>query len=118
MISFYLPITSSLRGILNEFPGKNVENRLDKKVVVVAKHLCGVATDYALRALGNLSISSSTSPYLSSSARGAAIATCCHHACNLSDYCGREQLLEYGFTPAEFEVTMLSNLLYTFVSYC
>lgn len=35
---------------------------------------------------------------------GIAIATCCHHACQFTDYAGKEWFLAQGFTAPEFEV--------------
>jgi len=88
-----------------------------KKVVIMAKHLCGAATDLALRSLnafvapsadgGDGSGSSSGAgggAVLAARARGLAIATCCHHACNWRDYLGREWLAAQGVSPAEFDV--------------
>lgn len=69
-----------------------------RRLVIAAKHLCGVATDLAIRSLQQLK---TTDP---DSAEGLAIATCCHHACSYSDYCGFEFLQRHGFTRAEFEV--------------
>ena len=67
-------------------------------VVVIAKHLCGVATDLALRSMEALP-SDATAPRA-----GLSIATCCHHACVWEDYVGREWLAAQGFTAAEFNV--------------
>ena len=71
--------------------------------VVIAKHLCGVATDLALRAL--LDLSPSTGSHAAS--RAVSIATCCHHACCWDDYTGREWLVAQGFTRKEFDVMRL-----------
>lgn len=81
-------------------------------VVLVAKHLCGVATDLALRSLQPLfatSDTSNTSTTTSSSGSssgdiGVAIATCCHHCCNWNDYVGTEWLTSIGFTREEFSL--------------
>ena len=66
-------------------------------VVVVAKHLCGAATDLALRAVAN-------SATAGQRVRGLGIATCCHHACSWEDYCGADWLREKGFSGHEFEL--------------
>ena len=94
----------SLEGLLKEDAKQNVQESLNKSksVVVVAKHLCGVATDFAIRSLCNLATSSGDS--LDRRARGLAVATCCHHNCLIGDYCGWEFLASFGFTPIEFEV--------------
>jgi tRNA:m4X modification enzyme len=75
-----------------------------KKVVIVAKHLCGVATDMAIRSLSAYRCIDSTTT-LSPQARGLAIATCCHHACIWEDYVGQDWLRTAGgFSKAEFNV--------------
>lgn len=83
-------------------------------VVLVAKHLCGVATDYSLLSVKSFStrdhVSNDTgrggnSEHVNHSFRGAAIATCCHHACRWRDYAGRAWLEQaHAFTEAEFDV--------------
>jgi hypothetical protein len=80
-----------------------------KKVVIMAKHLCGAATDLALRSLNAFVAPSADDgagggAVLAARARGLAIATCCHHACNWRDYLGREWLAAQGVSPAEFDV--------------
>lgn len=67
-------------------------------VTIVAKHLCGVATDMAILSLRHVTPSSSLHC-------GVAIATCCHHACQYDDYVGREMWLDrFGVTREEFDV--------------
>ena len=70
-----------------------------KRVVVIAKHLCGVATDLALRSLETLPESVAS--------RGLSIATCCHHACMWDDYVGKDWLVSSGFSRSEFNVLRL-----------
>lgn len=67
-----------------------------RKVAVIAKHLCGVASDMAIRSLCHLE----GGPYR----KGLALATCCHHACQFDDYVGRDWLVSLGVTRAEFNV--------------
>lgn len=50
--------------------------------VVIAKHLCGVGTDLALKSIRNLG-----------RIDGCVFATCCHSLCNWNDYVGRNCLL-------------------------
>jgi tRNA:m4X modification enzyme len=98
-----------------------------KGVVLIAKHLCGVGTDLALRALKTLapvtqyndctttidtdtadttttrdSSSSAASTETSFASKhgiaGVALATCCHHCCDLQDAVGREFMTTCGFT--------------------
>ncbi|KAF0697927.1 Aste57867_11424 [Aphanomyces stellatus] len=74
---------------------------VQKPVVCLSKHLCGVATDLSLRALANTlpPVAADTmSPHLV----GLAIALCCHHACCWDDYVNQAFFLEMGFTRADF----------------
>ena len=94
------------------------------------QHLCGLATDLALRSLESLreigrvepknemaenvlgsavesECGAPSSVQLSRMARGVAIATCCHHACSWKDYTGKAFLRAHSFSSAEFEVTLL-----------
>jgi tRNA:m4X modification enzyme len=81
--------------------------------VLIAKHLCGVATDLAIRSLTPFRKSDNTSGNVvnngavSSAARGVAIATCCHHCCNLTDYVGAEWFKKIGFEVSEEEFKVL-----------
>ena len=98
-----------------------------QRVVLLAKHLCGLATDISLRSAATFTVppsstssSSAAGPsteralgeggsreggVLSSQLGGVAIATCCHHACSWEDYVGATFLkTEGGVTAAEFEV--------------
>ena len=68
-------------------------------VVGVSKHLCGSATDLALRCLVNCA-----SPKLS----GCLIALCCHHRVSWEELAGREYLTSLGFTSADFH--MISHM--------
>ena len=53
-----------------------------RPIVVVAKHLCGVGTDFALKSI---------TPY-KQNIRGCIFATCCHGVCNWTDYVGKQYL--------------------------
>ncbi|KAJ3208085.1 tRNA:m(4)X modification enzyme TRM13 [Entophlyctis luteolus] len=69
-----------------------------KGVVCISKHLCGPATDLALRCLVNYSKSKPTIPLHS-----ILIALCCHHRCTFSTYCNPEFITDtLGFTESEF----------------
>ena len=67
---------------------------------VIAKHLCGVGTDLALKALEPVKDQVSTCLF----------ATCCHGVCNWQDYVGREYLRQVfaqenvSFSGNEFEL--------------
>jgi len=86
-----------------------------KKVIIMAKHLCGVATDLALRSLETFidndndinKVLDSKVKVLDSKVKGVSIATCCHHACVWSDYTGANWLLTQGLTSAEFNIMKL-----------
>ena len=88
-------------------------------VVLVAKHLCGVATDYAVLSVNSFNlkgavksgvaetecVKNSTEVDISPNFHGLAIATCCHHACAWKDYPGADWLSKrHGFTSAEFDI--------------
>lgn len=78
-------------------------------VVLVAKHLCGLATDLSVRSIHNLVRKSPVAESVPAAAgplfKGLAIATCCHHACSWADYTGVQWLCsEQGFTETEFSV--------------
>ena len=82
---------------LSGLPPLSLEHkRGPKRVVVIAKHLCGVATDLALRSLETLPEGTAS--------RGLSIATCCHHACMWDDYVGKDWLVASGFSRSEFNV--------------
>lgn len=95
-----------------------------KMIALLGKHLCGPATDFALRAaVTQLRLSpppeeegeeegeegdggkkeddkKKTFFFIS----GLAIASCCHHSCCWSDFAGKAEFLALGFTADEFEV--------------
>ncbi|XP_057844079.1 tRNA:m(4)X modification enzyme TRM13 isoform X2 [Cryptomeria japonica] len=73
----------------------------------VGKHLCGPATDLALRCCLHGSNRKNISedmkrrgscPYI----KGLAIATCCHHLCQWKSYVNKRFFLNLGFTREEF----------------
>lgn len=86
----------------------------DTEVLILAKHLCGVATDYALISAKNfypegVAVDSTAVPTesgsIGASCCGVGIATCCHHACSWDDYAGADWLSRcHGVTSAEFDV--------------
>lgn len=82
----------------------------------VGKHLCGPATDLALRCClneqnCNKNVSEETNtggnrPYI----KGLAIATCCHHLCQWKSYVNKLFFINLGFTREEFcAVTWLTS---------
>lgn len=89
-----------------------VEALKGRGVVGVGKHVCGAATDLALRSLVRLLSSDNdmgtkvnegvAGP--STQLCGVAMALCCHHRCCWSQLVGREFLSELGFTPQDFHL--------------
>jgi tRNA:m4X modification enzyme len=81
---------------------------VNKPVVCMSKHLCGVATDLSLRAIAQTLPESSSgkaegSPTsVSSNFQGLAIALCCHHVCAWEDYVNPAFFQAQGFKPQEF----------------
>ena len=88
--------------------------------VAFGKHLCGAATDMALRAClkarrregegggggggdGDGGGSDDRGGGSGFALRGLAIATCCHHRCGWRAYAGRRQLAALGIGAADFE---------------
>lgn len=72
--------------------------------VAVAKHLCGRATDFALRSIVDAANGdSSDGPAM----QAIMIATCCHHRCTWSTYCGRQLLCDLGFGERDFALLAL-----------
>lgn len=65
-----------------------------RSVVGVGKHLCGGATDLALRCLIHANRQS----------RGFVFALCCHHRCDWATYTGKRFLLEAGLGRRDFEL--------------
>ncbi|XP_077462647.1 tRNA:m(4)X modification enzyme TRM13 homolog [Stigmatopora argus] len=63
-------------------------------LVAVGKHLCGAATDLALRCLFP---TAKSPPVL-----GLAVALCCHHRCEWRHYAGRRFFSELGLGAADF----------------
>jgi len=73
----------------NESVGENESGSSRKEsadggpIFVLAKHLCGVGTDLALKSMSSLASSSSDRPR--PRLRGCLLATCCHGVCNWGD---------------------------------
>ncbi|KAJ4459909.1 putative tRNA guanosine-2'-O-methyltransferase [Paratrimastix pyriformis] len=74
-------------------------------VVGIGKHLCGGATDMALRALvQTLPAAPTQSCCRSGSLAGVAIATCCHHLCTWASLANAAFFTERGFSREEVEL--------------
>jgi tRNA:m4X modification enzyme len=59
-----------------------------QKCLLYGKHLCGVATDYALRCL-KYSLESSFETHQPIKTSGLVLAVCCHHQCEWESFCGK-----------------------------
>ena len=75
-----------------------------KAVVLVAKHLCGAATDLALSALAPL-VQGEGGEGGGGRQVGVCVATCCHHACGWADLSRgtRAVLMAWDICEAEFD---------------
>jgi len=75
-------------------------------VVVIAKHLCGVASDLAIRSTQDPALRQGGGGGGAKDRKiGVCVATCCHHACSWADYTGKRWLQEEaGFTKEEFNL--------------
>lgn len=102
----------------NKEDEEEIETEEDEKksITIIAKHLCGVASDLAINSLGYLSIEKEKDSFYNEEIsskyeekdtrkRGLGLATCCHHACKYNSYCGRYWLENIcNITEEEFEV--------------
>ncbi|CAL8074072.1 unnamed protein product [Calicophoron daubneyi] len=75
-----------------------------KPIVALAKHLCGDATDLALRCLKN-GMCTKEAPDTANRIGGILFATCCHHQCTWEEAVGRPWLeSEAGLKADEFAI--------------
>ena len=78
-------VTGNIRDIdLRKVPIFQPER--NRHIVGIAKHLCGVATDYTIRCVVN----AMAGPRGGLEVDGVCIATCCHHRCQWHSFAGRE----------------------------
>jgi len=104
-----------LRIDIKDLDFSGVASARGRDVVFVAKHLCGAATDLALRcALADeITISSEKRESRKETeknggvrngarALGACVATCCHHRCEWGSYVNRAFMEAHGFGAREF----------------
>lgn len=84
-------------------PVHTIEQRNIRQLVVIAKHLCGVGTDLALKSLEPIK----------NNVTACIMVTCCHGVCVWKDYVGRDYLVAAmvqegaslsSFDAAEFEL--------------
>lgn len=89
---------------LSELPClREIQPPLD--VVIISKHLCGGATDLALR-------SASDAQRISGQIRAIVIALCCHHRLMWNEYVGKEFFRRVHLTPKDF------SLIRSLTSWC
>jgi tRNA:m4X modification enzyme len=75
------------------------QQRERRRIVAIAKHLCGAGTDAALRCAACCSRTAATAEH---ELLGLAIAPCCHHACRWRVFCGKATLRRCGLGPLQF----------------
>lgn len=93
-----IDIKDVVLGAIDELKGR--------PVVGFGKHLCGSATDLALRAC----FSPCSRQTLAHEMRGFAVATCCHHRCSWNAYVNKPYLVQLGFNESDFRhLTRISS---------
>lgn len=72
-----------------------------KRIVGLGKHLCGAATDFAIRCAihGNNAVKQNES---GPKTEAILIALCCHHRCDWIHFVGKDFFIENDVTPDEF----------------
>ncbi|GIY86368.1 tRNA:m(4)X modification enzyme TRM13 homolog, partial [Caerostris extrusa] len=86
------------------FLGKihSIKDKLDK-VIGISKHLCGGATDLAIKCLMN-SLTSNGNAENYHKVHGLLMALCCHHSCSWNTYVGKSFMKKHGFTERDFQL--------------
>ncbi|KAK7308669.1 hypothetical protein VNO77_42289 [Canavalia gladiata] len=80
-----------------------VESLQGVPFLAIGKHLCGAATDLALRCCFPEYRKNSSEQYTANNKFGGlAIATCCHHLCQWKHYTNKRFFLDLGLTMEEF----------------
>lgn len=74
------------------------------RLVGFCKHLCGEATDFALRCLVETTSQLSDQTTSLSSLEGILMAVCCHHRCRWRSFVGRPFLEKLGVSRRDFEL--------------
>ncbi|KAL1426806.1 hypothetical protein MTO96_017950 [Rhipicephalus appendiculatus] len=76
-----------------------------KKLIGLCKHLCGEATDFALRCIMETTKQpADVDSDGSFGVHGVLMATCCHHRCRWDSFVGRPLLEEWGLARQDFEL--------------
>ena len=86
----------AFEGTLSIFGKETIGKYSGNKAVVVGKHVCGVATCYALRCCGRVATKQKLA--------GVCVATCCHHKLVWDNYVNQKFFTEHGFNAKDFEV--------------
>lgn len=75
-----------------------------QRIVGIGKHVCGAATDLALRCLVPAQPSKPEGPGPGSEVDtiGIVIALCCYHTCSWEAYCNQEWVCQQGLGAADF----------------
>lgn len=94
-----LPDHSSAVSLSSSSPSSS--STASESTVVIAKHLCGLATDLGIRSFVGLARDHRVERQQT---LGLCIATCCHHACSWADYTGRRWWESVGLTAADFDM--------------
>ena len=68
----------------------------DSKIIFIAKHLCGKATDFGIKAIQHFIDDDKQAKVQ------VAMALCCHHLCNWSDYIGKDLFIKHNLTAKDF----------------
>ncbi|EEC07148.1 tRNA guanosine-2'-O-methyltransferase trm13, putative, partial [Ixodes scapularis] len=74
------------------------------RLVGLCKHLCGEATDFAIRCLVETTGKTSDSGAATSALQGLLMAVCCHHRCRWASFVGRPFLEQVGVSERDFEL--------------
>ncbi|XP_069694498.1 tRNA:m(4)X modification enzyme TRM13 homolog [Periplaneta americana] len=94
--------TERIRADIADLCLENIPSLLAyKKVVALGKHLCGAATDLALRCVVGREDGKGGRKL---PVTGILLAFCCHHRCEWSSYTGKDFLQVHGFTVEDFYV--------------
>lgn len=78
-----------------------VESLKGLQYLAIGKHLCGSATDLAIRCCLPEEYKQHKKP-VPSYLQGIALATCCHHLCQWKHYINKSFLLKWGITKEDF----------------
>ena len=80
--------------------------------ILYGKHLCGVATDYAIRCLKH-SLDNFTKQNERIKFKGFVLAVCCHHQCEYDSFCGKDFLKKFNIDSKLFYILRSISSWYT-----